>query len=80
MNSGLFEALGGKARMPQVNPMQMLSQLRQNPMQFLQRAGMRVPQNLNDPNQIIQYLMNSGQVSQQRYEQARQMAARLTGK
>lgn len=79
MNSGLFEALGGKARMPHGNPMQMLSQLRQNPMQFLQRAGMRIPQNLNDPNQIIQYLMNSGQVSQQRYEQARQMAAKLTG-
>ena len=79
MNSGLFEALGGKARMPHGNPMQMLSQLRQNPMQFLQRAGMRVPQNLNDPNQIIQYLMNSGHVSQQRYEQARQMAAKLTG-
>lgn len=39
MNSGLFEALGGKARMPHGNPMQMLSQLRQNPMQFLQRAG-----------------------------------------
>ena len=80
MNSGLFEALGGKARMPHGNPMQMLSQLRQNPMQFLQRAGMRIPQNLNDPNQIIQYLMNSGQVSQQRYEQARQMAAKLTGR
>lgn len=80
MNSGLFEALGGKARMPQGNPMQMLSKLRQNPMQFLQRAGMRVPQNMNDPNQIIQYLMNSGQVSQQRYEQARQMAAKLTGR
>lgn len=79
MNSGLFEALGGKARMPHGNPMQMLSQLRQNPMQFLQRAGMRVPQSMNDPNQIIQYLMNSGQVSQQRYEQARQMAAKLTG-
>ena len=80
MNSGLFDALGGKARMPHGNPMQMLSQLRQNPMQFLQRAGMRIPQNLNDPNQIIQYLMNSGQVSQQRYEQARQMAAKLTGR
>lgn len=79
MNSGLFEALGGKSRIPQGNTMQMLSQLRQNPMQFLQRAGMRVPQNLNDPNQIIQYLMNSGQVSQQRYEQARQIAAKLTG-
>jgi hypothetical protein len=63
--------------MPRVNPMQMLQQLRQNPVQMLRQAGLNVPDNLNDPNQIIQHLMNSGQISQQRYEQARQMAAQL---
>lgn len=63
--------------MPQMNPMQMLQQLRQNPAQMLRQAGLNVPDNLNDPNQIIQHLMNSGQVSQQRYEQARQMAAQF---
>ena len=63
--------------MPQMNPMQMLQQLRQNPVQVLRQAGLNVPDNLNDPNAIIQHLMNSGQVSQQRYEQARQMAARF---
>ena len=57
--------------MPRVNPMQMLQQLRQNPVQMLRQAGLNVPDNLNDPNQIIQHLMNSGQISQQRYEQAR---------
>ncbi len=61
--------------MPRMNPLQMLQQLQANPIQFLQRAGFNVPNNLNDPNQIIQHLMNSGQISQQRYEQARQMAA-----
>jgi hypothetical protein len=60
--------------MPRMNPMQMLQQLRQNPVQMLRQAGLNVPENLNDPNQIIQHLMNSGQISQQRYEQARQMA------
>lgn len=59
------------------NLMQMLQQLRQNPMQFLKQAGYNVPDNLTSPNDIIQYLMNSGQVTQQRYEQARQMAARF---
>ena len=59
------------------NPMQMLQQLRQNPMQFLRQAGFNVPDNLTSPNDIIQYLMNSGQISQQRYEQARQMAAQF---
>lgn len=61
----------------QANPMQLLQQLRQNPMLFLRQAGYNVPENLNDPNQIIQHLMNSGQITQQRYEQARQMAAQF---
>lgn len=60
-----------------MNPMQMIQQLKANPIQFLQRAGFNVPNNLNDPNQIIQHLMNSGQISQQRYEQARQLAAQF---
>lgn len=60
-----------------MNPMQMIQQLKANPIQFLQRAGYNVPNNLNDPNAIIQHLMNSGQISQQRYEQARQMAAQF---
>jgi hypothetical protein len=60
-----------------MNPMQMIQQLKANPIQFLQRAGFNVPENLNDPNQIIQHLMNSGQISQQRYEQARQMVAQF---
>lgn len=60
-----------------MNPMQMIQQLKANPIQFLQRAGFNVPNNLNDSNQIIQHLMNSGQISQQRYEQARQMAAQF---
>lgn len=60
-----------------MNPVQMIQQLKANPIQFLQRAGFNVPNNLNDPNAIIQHLMNSGQISQQRYEQARQMAAQF---
>ena len=63
--------------MPQMNPVQMIQQLQANPIQFLQKAGFNVPTNMNDPNAIIQHLMNSGQVSQQRYEQARQMAAQF---
>lgn len=63
--------------MPRMNPMQMLQQLRQNPVQMLRQAGLNVPDNLTSPNDIIQHLMNSGQISQQRYEQARQMAAQF---
>ena len=60
-----------------MNPMQMIQQLKANPIQFLQRAGFNVPSNLNSPNDIIQHLMNSGQVSQDTYNRARQMAAQF---
>lgn len=63
--------LGGAPRM---NPMQMVQQLKANPMQFFQRAGFRVPENLSDPNAIIQHLMRSGQISQEQYNRAFQMA------
>ena len=65
--------------MPQMNPMQMLQQLRQNPVQVLRQAGLNVPDNLNDPNQIIQHLMNSGQVSQLQYTRARELANQFRG-
>jgi hypothetical protein len=54
--------------------MQMLQQIKSNPAAFLRQAGVNIPANLNDPNAIIQHLLNSGQVSQQRYEQARRIA------
>lgn len=48
---------------------------RQNPMQFLMQRGMNIPQNIqNDPNAIVQHLLNSGQITQQQYNQAAQMA------
>ncbi len=45
--------------------MNVFNMLRQNPMQILSRR-FNIPQNVNlqDPNAIIQHLLNSGQVSQ----------------
>lgn len=63
--------------MMSMNPVQMIQQLKSNPIQFLQRAGFNVPNNITSPNDIIQHLMNSGQVSQDAYNRARQMAAQL---
>lgn len=60
------------------NPMEMmnmLNMLRQNPVQFLAQRGMNVPPGIaNDPNAIIQHLMNTGRISQQQYDAARNMA------
>lgn len=40
-----------------------------NPMQMLQKR-FNVPANMNQPEQIIQHLLNTGQVSQQQVNQA----------
>lgn len=58
------------------NPMQILQmaqQLKSNPMQMLSRR-FNVPQNLQDPQAIIQHLVSSGQVSQQQINNAYQAA------
>ena len=57
------------------NFMQMLQALQANPMQFLMQRKFNIPQNIvNDPNAIVQHLMNTGQITQQQYNQAAQMA------
>lgn len=52
----------------------MYQRFRQNPMQMLNQR-FNIPQNvnLNDPNAILQHLMNSGQVSQNQINQVMQM-------
>lgn len=57
------------------NILGMLQQLQSNPLQMLSQK-FNIPQDLNvkDPNAIIQHLMNTGQVSQQAYNNARNMA------
>ena len=55
-----------------MNPMQLLqmvTQLKSNPMAILGQFG--VPQNLsNNPQEIIQHLMNNGKVTQSQYDNA----------
>lgn len=47
----------------------------QNPMAFLAQRRLNIPPNLmNDPNAAIQHLLNSGQMTQEQYNQLRQMA------
>lgn len=73
MANPFFNALGGAA-LGGMNPAKMLAQLKSNPLGMLRQYGFNVPDNLNDPNAIAQYLMNSGQINQQTYNKARQMA------
>ena len=54
--------------------MQMYNQLKQNPMQILSRR-FNIPQNMDmsNPNNIIQHLLNTGQVSQDQVNKVMQM-------
>ena len=51
----------------------LLQQLMQNPVQTLMQAKYNVPQGMNDPNAIIQHLLSTGQVSQERINSLMQM-------
>lgn len=55
----------------------MLQQLKANPMQFLLQRRMNIPQGVNNPQDIINHLLQTGQISQQQINQAYQMAQKF---
>ena len=57
---------------PQNNFLTMLNQFKQNPVGMLSQK-FNIPQNMNDPNEILQHLLNSGQVSQDQVNKVMQM-------
>lgn len=50
--------------------LQLLPSLKSNPVGFLQSKGINIPQNMNDPQQIVQYLVNSGRFNQSQINMA----------
>lgn len=76
----IFNQLGGKPNQmgqPQnMNQfMQMFQQFQQNPVKFLNQAGFNIPPELqNNPNGMIEYIRNSGRVSNEQNSQINQMA------
>ena len=58
-----------------MNPMQimsMLNQFKQNPMSMLAQK-FNLPANMNNPQDIINHLLKSGQINQNQIDQAKQM-------
>ena len=61
-----------------MNPLQLIQQVKSNPIQFLTQNGANVPQNIvNDPDAITQHLMNSGRFTQEQYNNAVKQANKL---
>lgn len=57
---------------PQNSMLSMIAQFRQNPMSVLSKRY-NIPPNLTDPNEILQYLLNTQQVSQDQVNRVMQM-------
>ena len=76
----IFESLGNAQKRkpaPQANPAQMLQQLKSNPVSTLKQAGYDIPEGMNSSGQIIEYLLQSGQVTNPRLQMAQRMASGL---
>lgn len=58
------------------NIMQMWAQFQQNPMGMLAQKY-NIPQGIRNPQDIVQHLLNSGQVTQAQVNQAMQMRSRF---
>ena len=68
----LFNQLGSNQ-----NPAQMINQLRANPAAMLKQRGLNIPDGMNDPQQIINHLLQTGQINNSRLQMAQQMMAQM---
>ena len=61
-----------------MNMQEQLKQLQSNPREFIQRAGVNVPEEmLNNPKQMVMHLINTNQVGGGRLQQIVQMVKQM---
>lgn len=65
----LFNQLG--------NQPNMMNQLRANPAAILKQRGLNIPDGMTDPQQIINHLIQTGQINNSRLQMAQQMMAQM---
>ena len=71
MASELYQSFGAQAAPTQQNP-------RDAAMSLMKQQGIQIPQGMeNNPNAIIQHLMQSGRIPQGRLNMAQQMLSKL---
>ena len=71
----LFDKLNStpNARQRTPNAQEALQRIKADPAGVLKQAGINIPNGMNNPQQIIQHLVQTGQVPQNRITQAMQM-------
>ena len=81
---GVFDSLSRngpvRAAQKQMDPRQMqqeIQQLKAGPGKYLKARGFNVPDGMTDAGQITQYLLQSGQVGNGRYQQVMRMLGEM---
>ena len=67
----IFEALASNN--PQIDINALYQQFQLNPVEFLVRSRLNIPQGMNNPQQIVQHLSATGQVPTQYRQQVNAM-------
>lgn len=82
----IFDSLGSAQHTPNTQPthtqqtpnaQRALESLKSNPRRVLEQAGLNIPDGMNDPQQIVNHLLQSGQVSNPRLQMAQRMMGML---
>ena len=78
MSNPIYEEDMSRGRAQQINPMQMLQNLKSDPAAFIRQRGFNLPDGVDvrNPQSIINALMQSGQVSGNAYKSAMQRMMR----
>lgn len=77
MNS-LYNSLGRQPA-PMGNPMELMNKFRSsNPVGILQSLGYKIPDGMNNPQQIVNHLLSSGQLMPAQMQRIQQIAGRFS--
>ncbi len=80
----LFDSLGAgnqqQRQEQKITAQQAMAQLQADPAGVLGQIGLNIPAGMNNAQQIVQHLMQTGQVPQNRFAQAMQMIGQMAGR
>lgn len=76
MNS-LYKSMGNSAPV-QKNPMALMNEFRSNPIGILQNLGYNIPFEMSSPQQIVNHLLNTGQLMPAQMQRIQQIASRFS--
>ncbi len=76
MSNPLYEMLKNSPA-PMPSPAQYLAQIKADPVSFIRRAGFNIPDGITNPQQMINYLLTSGQRTPAQFAQAQRMAGQM---